>query len=162
MKQHSFFFKLEDIHEKVYERTSLIARSRKVEGILPDEMILHRQHDTIFKELFAQAASDILDALSGYARSTGRPQNVEDESYDNGSWFVALQMPDSFNTEQAPAVNTEIKNALINHILSKWLMMAKPDEALIYGEYYDKNITNILFKLSARTKVVRTPFYNLP
>ncbi|GAB6121074.1 hypothetical protein [Dysgonomonas termitidis] len=160
--EHPFYYKLEDIHEKVFERTSLIARSKKVDGVVPEHLIFYRQHDTIFKDLFDNAASDIFDALSGYSKSNHIPDNVEDEAYDERSWFINIDMPDKFDTNQAGYINTEIKNALINNIISAWLMLAGTEDGNIYEAYYTKNISNILFKLSQRNKIIRRPFNSFP
>lgn len=160
--KYCFYYNLDDIHEAVYRKTSYIANNRRGEnGALPESLIVHRQDDILFKDLFDVAASDIFDTLSAYSKSRSNDA-VESELYDNTKWSVFMDMPDSFNTNQLRPIDAEIKNALINNIISRWALIAIPNESEIYNSLYEKNLSNIRFKLSARNKPIIRPFTRFP
>lgn len=159
----SFYYKYEDILESLYEKTSYLANSRRLEdGSLPENLIIHRQDYTIFKDTFDSASSDLFDAISGYAKEQREENYVENENYADRAWIIELSLPDSFSTENIPYINKEIKAALVNHIIRDWYLLNNPKEADMFDTLYERNLSNIRFKLSRRDKPIIRPFTSFP
>lgn len=162
MATHIFYFKKEDIHEKVYQRSSKIANARRDEGgKILEHLIFHRAEETLFSDFFDITSSDIFDTLSEYCKCTLEPDSGEDEAIEN-MWFIGIDMPKSFNTNQIKPVNTELCNALVNGILSQWFQICLPSDAEFYNSMYAKGLSNIRFKLSERVRPIIRPFNSFP
>lgn len=162
MATHTFYFKKEDIHEKVYQRSSKIANARRDEGgKVLEYLIFHRAEDTLFSDFFDITSSDIFDTLSGYCKCTLDPNSIEDETIED-MWFLNIDMPMYFNTNQIKHINTELFNTLVNGILAQWFQICSPNDSDLYDGMYEKGLSNMRFKLSERVKPIIRPFNSFP
>lgn len=154
-----FWYKTKNIFDDLYSRTSFIGKHRKLENgdnMLEDISFSRDEAETLFDPLLRQAMSKVYFPISVHNREL--PQQYETYAYDSStdlneisdtrhSVYYAIKTKDG-NKHLAEAVDTAIYEALINYVLWQWLLIANPQEALIYESKYNGHLSDVRSEVS--------------
>lgn len=114
----------------------------------------------LFRTYFREACTKILDKCRAYTHNYHIPAGEEDMETDriDEDFFITLTMPDTFPLSVAPAIDRAIYNALIAFTVYRWFELKLPQEAIIYRQRFQENISELRSRLESRIRPVRRPF----
>jgi hypothetical protein len=118
-----------------------------------DALVFDEEYMRLFRFLFAETSAEVDLAVAAYTQDIPPEMHWhEDLNYsDCPDYKLMLSMPDAWNANLTPALNSKIREYLVAKICYRWLETKAPQAALAFLERADAAMSKINSLLSQRT-----------
>lgn len=149
-----FWYKIDELFNDIYGRTSYLGARRKKdtgESLIDEISFSEDEAKTLYKSYLQNAQSEVYDDLTKYVMRTvvdattyeyDRDTDINGVADSEGSVYYMFEML-SADLRLVGAVDTAIREALINYVIWKWLEIAYPNEAQIYANGYLASMSKV-------------------
>lgn len=152
-----FYFKLTDLHnitnrESAYALDSLATEEGQS---MTDKSILGEDEADMFKRLLRIAGGQVYKRIHRYGRGVTDPYQFDVEYETVPGYIVySLLLPDNFDTNLTSAIDSQLQETLVNHVLSGWFSKQRRNHlAKDFKDKYEDSLDELKSILEMRTLV---------
>lgn len=113
-------------------------------------------HQNQILRSIGNAFDDLKTKVSSYLSGTGVTANNIQIDLTQPTLVLELNMLDNFNFAMSDAVKTALHKFIVNTSLFDWFVIAKPDEAKVYSDLSQNDLTDLREALNKRVRPTRT------
>lgn len=138
MRIIEYKFDIRELLDDVTGRTSVIAAHSATpeQPDRLDELTLTAGEWLTFKGLLDKACADMYSFMAPFSRNLRKGYEVGQSIFDSVAFYH--EEKEWFNTNKIPEIRTNIKEALVNHIIARWYVSVLPDLAPQYWTNYEE------------------------
>jgi hypothetical protein len=154
-----FYYRLSDLHETATTESAIALDSVEVgEGAsLTDKYLLSADDENMFRRLLKVAGSVIYKRIHRRGREV--PNSYEfDVIFNNEPGFIVfrLDFPETFDLALIPAIDSQLREALIFHTLAGWFSKNRRNfQADYYNNLFEEQSDQLKSLIEMRTKIKR-------
>ena len=143
-----------DTMRRVYTETGYTAQARSNVGLSPelsDSMSATEEDNRILENEFIAAAKDTSSLITRYMTPCD-VKFIKDSKNVTDVTQLVFAVPDNFPSEVVSTLEKSIEEFITSHIIQRWVMIMKPDEANIHAIKMQNETIRIREMLAARKK----------
>lgn len=138
--QQELVYDIENItHQLARHRTQLTVEDQFVlqtSDTETDRAIIKRSLDRAYNKVRRALSSVLMDETWGFADDDLKLTDVD-------GYYLYINVKDDFKEAKTEAAAMAFHDFLIHSAIFDWLLISKPDEALIYKELIDANLSEL-------------------
>lgn len=143
-----------DTMRRVYTETGYTAQARSNVGLSPelsDSMSATEEDKRILENEFIAAAKDAGSLITRYMTPCD-VKFIKDSNNVTDVTQLVFAVPDNFPSEVVSTLEKSIEEFITSHIIQRWVIIMKPDEANIHAIKMQNETIRIREILAARKK----------